>query len=407
MKICMITSEYPPKWGGVGNGVHFQSNMFAKKGYKVDVFTREMKEVKRPNQHKNITVHDIKWLYAPMLFTTSFGHNAVKKVLELGCDYDIVHIHSNMALVDKKYYDKIPSPIVSTMHGTWIGERSQLRYKDLSFSLGSVNDLAILLISPYFDKYEDYAVSYSNTCIVESIQEMNAIKRRKNAKNIYGKDRIVRIPAGVDTDLFTPKNRKKGFFSKYGVPDGAKTLLTVTRLAGRKGVDKMLQSFKMVLRSVPDARHVIVGVGPQEAKLKRMARDLGISDKVHFLGKLPFGDLEKAYASADLFAWHSHWEGLGLVVSESLASGTPVISTAVGGAAEMIDFGKTGYYVPVGDVKASAKYISKVLKDDELRASMGRLGRQQMEKDWSWQVITKRYDELYGKLKGEKKRPIQ
>jgi len=200
--------------------------------------------------------------------------------------------------------------------------------------------------------------------------------------------------------------QRQGFFTKYGVPEDAKTVLTVTRLAGRKGVDKMLQAFKSVLRSVPEARHIIVGVGPQEAKLRRQAADLGISDKVFFLGKLPFGELEKAYASADLFAWHSHWEGLGLVVSESLASGTPVISTAVGGAAEMIDFGKTGYYHPVGDVKASAKYISKVLKDDELRASMGRLGRTQMEKDWSWQVITKRYDELYGRLKGEKKRHV-
>jgi len=408
MKICMVTSEFPPKWGGVGNGVHFQSNVYAKFGYKVDIITREMKGVKRPKQHKNITIHEVKWLYAPMLFTTSFGRNAVSRIMELGCDYDVVHVHSNMALLYKKHYDQISSPIVSTMHGTWVGERSQLRLKDISLSdIMSLNDLAIKYVSPLYDKYEDYALSYSNAATVDSIQEYNYVRTRPGVKNIYGKDRIVRIPEGVDVELFNPKKRKDGFFEKFGVKKGQKTIISVARLAARKGVDRMIGSFKAVTRSVPEARLLIIGVGPQERKLRRLARDLGILKKVMFLGKLSFDDLETAYASADVFAWHSLWEGQGLVISESLAAGTPVVSTKVGGASEMIDLGRTGYYVPVGDTKGMAGYISKILKDDELRARMGELGRKQMEKDWSWQVITKRYDELYKSVQGDKKRIVR
>ena len=166
-----------------------------------------MKGVVRPKQHKNITIHEVKWLYAPLFFTTSFARNSVKKILELGCPYDVVHVHSNMALLYKKHYNQIKAPIVSTMHGTWKGERSMLRLADISFNdIMSINDLAIKYISPLFDKYEDYALSYSNAATCDSIQEYEANIARPKVKNIYGKDRIVRIPEGVDIEQFNPKN---------------------------------------------------------------------------------------------------------------------------------------------------------------------------------------------------------
>ncbi len=405
LHICMVSSEFPPKWGGVGNGVHFQSNVFAKWGYKIDIITRKMKGVTRPKQHKNITIHEVDWLYAPMFFTTSFGRNSVKKIVELGNPYDVVHVHSNMALLYKKHYNQITSPIVSTMHGTWVGERSMLRLQDISFNdIKSINDLAIKYVSPIFDKYEDYALSYSNAATCDSIQEHNANLARPGVKNIYGKDRIVRIPEGVDVDQFHPRNFQDGFFESYGAKKNDNTVVSVARLAGRKRVDLMINAWKYVAKKNKHAKLMVVGEGPQEAKLKAMARDLHLEKSVLFTDKLPFKELMAAYASADIFSWHSVWEGQGLVISESLASGTPCVSPRVGGAPEMISHGNDGYVHEVFDLKNQAKYILKLLADDDMRAEFSKTGRKRMVKDWSWQVIVERYDKLYRKvMKDEKK----
>jgi len=407
LRICMVSSEFPPKWGGVGNGVHFQSNVYANRGYKVDIITREMKGVTRPKQHKNITIHEVPWLYAPLFFTTSFGRNSVKKILELGCPYDVVHVHSNMALLYKKHYNQIKAPIVSTMHGTWKGERSMLRLSDISFNdMMSINDLAIKYISPLFDKYEDYALSYSNAATCDSIQEHKANIARPGVKNIYGKDRIVRIAEGVDVKQFHPKNHQDGLFEKWGAKKNDNVVVSVARLAGRKRVDLMINSWKYVAKKQKNAKLMIVGEGPQEKKLKAMAKNLHLEKSIIFTDKLPFDDLMAAYASADVFSWHSVWEGQGLVISESMASGTPCVSPRVGGAPEMIAHGKDGYVVEVFDLKEQAKYIVKLLKDDDLRTKFSRIGRERMEKDWSWQVITDRYDTLYRMVMKDKKKSV-
>jgi N-acetyl-alpha-D-glucosaminyl L-malate synthase BshA len=393
LRLGILTSEFPPKWGGVGNGVHFQANVYARKGYEIDIITRQQeKGMVIPEQHKNITVHQVPWLKLPMFFATSFGKHAVRKVKELGNDYDCVHVHSNMTLIKKKAYSEIKSPIVSTMHGSWVGERSELKFKHLAFSVGSLNDLAILWLSPFFDKYEDYAIQYSNAVTVDSIREEKAIKGR-GIKNAF--DRILRIPEGVDTEVFHPDKEDRAKLEEYGVKEGEQALISVSRLAGRKGVDLLLETFKKVLKKTPKVKLLIVGVGPQERKLKKMARSLGIEKQVLFLGKVPFGDLESLYASSDLFVFHSLWEGQGLVIEEAMASGTPCVSSDVGGVPEMIKQNVDGYYVDVGDVDGMAKYIVKLLKDDDLRDKMGKIGRERMIKDWSWYVIAERYDKLY------------
>lgn len=389
----MVTSEFPPKWGGVGNGVYFQAKVFAERGYKITVITRRQLKGMRPLKvHPNVEVVEVDWLKLPMFFTTSFGDHAVKEILRRGEDYDVLHVHSNMTLLRRKYYWMLPYPIVSTLHGTWKGERQELRLSYINpTSLQSLNDLAIMVISPLFDKYEDYAIELSNAVIVESISEEEAVKRR-GVQNIYG--RMYRVPAGVDIESFNPENSDVGIFEKYSIQGGPK-LLTVTRLAGRKGMDLLLESFAMVKREVKGAVLVVVGEGPQERKLKRLSRRLGIEEAVYFLGSVPFEDLKRLYATADLFVFHSRWEGQGLVILESMASGTPCVSSNVGGVREMIRQGVDGYYVEVGDTVGMARRIVELLKDPEKREEMARLGMERIRGEWSWQRIAERYDVIY------------
>lgn len=389
----MVTSEFPPKWGGVGNGVYFQAKVFAERGYRITVITRkQLKGMKPLHVHPNVEVIEVDWLKLPMFFTTSFGDHAVKEILSRGEDYDVLHVHSNMTLLRRKYYWMLPYPIVSTLHGTWKGERQELRLSYINpTSLQSLNDLAILMISPMFDKYEDYAIELSNAVIVESISEEEAVRRR-GVQNIYG--RMYRVPAGVDVGSFKPENRDERIFEKYSISGGPK-LLTVTRLAGRKGMDLLLESFARVRREVEDAVLVVVGEGPQEMKLRRLSRSLGVEDATYFLGSVPFEDLKKLYATSDLFVFHSRWEGQGLVILEAMASGTPCVSSNVGGVREMILEGIDGYYVEVGDTEGMAKRIVELLKDPDRRSEMARRGMERIRKEWSWQRIAERYDVIY------------
>ena len=163
-KICMISSEYPPKWGGVGVVAYYLATWMAKRGHEVHVVTRKQ-SLGYQSSHPNIEIHPVKWLKAPMFFTTSFGKNAVKWIKRSGIGPDLIHVHSNMALLPARCYDKLDIPLVSTMHGTWKGERSTINFRDLSFSISAVNDLAIMCLGPFFDRYEDLAIERSTSIL--------------------------------------------------------------------------------------------------------------------------------------------------------------------------------------------------------------------------------------------------
>jgi glycosyltransferase involved in cell wall biosynthesis len=392
MKIAFISSEYPPKWGGVGNCTFFLANSCAEMGQEVHVITREH-GMTIPPQHKNIRVHPVPWLKLPIFFTLSFGKQAVAKLIELGNDFDITHVHSNMALLPRSYYEKINSPIVSTLHGTWWGERSTLNLGNiLAPSFEMLNDFAIMTVSHMMDIYEDYAIELSNAVIVEGESECRDVGAR-GVSNRY--NRVIRLPPGVDTNSFWPKNRNDSLREKYGVKDDEKMLLCVGRLAGRKGVNFVLEAFAKIIKKYDKAKLIIIGEGPQWHKLHKQMYSLGLERHCKFLGKLPFDELEEFYATADIFVYHSLWEGYGLIISEALASGTPCVATNVGGVSEMITFGKDGYYFEVGDTDALAKYTLELLNDNALIKRMSKYARRSMVDRFDWRIIAKQTLKLY------------
>jgi glycosyltransferase involved in cell wall biosynthesis len=344
-------------------------------------------------------------LKLPLFFTISFGKQGVKKVIELGNDFDIVHVHSNMALLARKDYSRINSPIVSTLHGTWWGERSTLTLKNIiAPSIEMFNDLAIKTISPMFDAYEDYAIELSNAVIVEGESECRDVGAR-GIMNLY--DRVVRLPPGVDINEFKPGNRDDSLRSKYGLGKNDLMLLCVGRLAGRKGVHHIFDAFKKVLEKEKKVKLLIVGEGPQKGRLQTKAKALGLDGNLVFIGKLPFPELMALYATADIFVYHSLWEGYGLIISEALASGTPVVSSKVGGAPEMITYGKSGYYFEVGNSDKMAEYILKLINDDDLRRKMGKYARKNMVEKYDWRKIVRStirlYDNVIDDPRNEKK----
>jgi len=385
----MITSEYPPKWGGVGVVSYYLSTWMARMGHEVHVVTREQK-IGYSSSHKNISIHPVPWLKAPMMFTLSFGRNAFKWMMSSNIDFDLIHVHSNMALLPAGYYQMTERPIVSTMYGTWKGERSTISFKDLSPSIASINDLAIMTISPFFDKYEDYAIERSNGVIAISDAEGRALNRR-GTKNMYGR-RIV-LPPGIDIEEFHPNKFDPELKRRYGIPEKNQLVSSVGRFAARKGIRELIESFRYMHKERKDITFMLVGWGPLEKEIRRKAKKYGMENALKIVRSPPHEEMQKIVATSDIAMFHSYWEGFGLTFGEALSSCTPIVSTRVGGAPELCPEG-TGILVEVGDVKGQASAGLDLLSRDDLD-EWGRRGREHIEGYCAWSKIARRTEAFY------------
>jgi glycosyltransferase involved in cell wall biosynthesis len=140
--------------------------------------------------------------------------------------------------------------------------------------------------------------------------------------------------------------------------------------AGRLTAQKALEDALEALARVSGVQLLILGDGPERATLERRAAELGVSDRVRFLGAGTRRDAIALFRAADVGLLTSAWENLPHTLLEALAAGTPVIATAVGGIPEIVRDGENGLLVPPRDVAAIASTIERVVHDDGLRASL-------------------------------------
>jgi glycosyltransferase involved in cell wall biosynthesis len=150
-------------------------------------------------------------------------------------------------------------------------------------------------------------------------------------------DKIHIIPGGVDINRFQPSLSRQQAREQLGWPLHRPILFTSRRLVHRVGLDKLLTAIATIKQRIPDVWLGIAGRGPIKAELQQQATELGLDNHVQFLGFLPDEQLPIAYQAANLTVMPSQsFEGFGLVVVESLACGTPVLCTPVGGMPEIL-----------------------------------------------------------------------
>jgi glycosyltransferase involved in cell wall biosynthesis len=208
------------------------------------------------------------------------------------------------------------------------------------------------------------------------------------------------IRSGVDTRQFRPRPRAEAR-QRLGVPTSLPLVLFVGNLEPRKAVDHLLLALRDVRRSAPSATLAVLGSGEsagadnQEPRLRAMVGELGLGDAVQFQGRVSDTALLDWYAAADVFALPSSSEAQGIVALEAMASGLPVVASAVGGLLDTVDDGVTGYLVPFGDVDALAGRISSLLGDAALRARMGEAARVAVEGAFSWEQSVQATMDLY------------
>ena len=209
------------------------------------------------------------------------------------------------------------------------------------------------------------------------------------------------LPSGVDTDRFRPDPAARAVLRERYRLGGRPTVVCVSRLVPRKGQDMLIKAWPQIRRRVTDAALVIVGSGPYEQDLHRLADDSGVRSDVVFTGAVPTAELPAHYAMADVFAMPCRTrgggldvEGLGIVFLEASAAGVPVVAGDSGGAPETVIDRETGWVVDGRDVDELAEVISELLGDPEAAQRMGQAGRQWVARDWNWDTLTARLSGL-------------
>jgi glycosyltransferase involved in cell wall biosynthesis len=177
-------------------------------------------------------------------------------------------------------------------------------------------------------------------------------------------------------------------------------VLYAGRLAPEKGVAVLVRAFAIVAETIPAARLLIAGEGPQRAALEALVAELGLRNAVEFAGRLPRPELEERAGSAWAQAVPSLWaEPFGNVVAEAMARGTAVVASNAGGPAEIVRPGETGLLAAPGDVDGLAAALLEVLGDRALAERLGEAGRTVAAEDLSFDGWLARFETIYERLR--------
>jgi phosphatidylinositol alpha-1,6-mannosyltransferase len=212
--------------------------------------------------------------------------------------------------------------------------------------------------------------------------------------------RMAQLPPGVDEKTFHPGSGGDEIRARLGLTDRP-VVVCVSRLVRRKGQDTLIRAMPRILAAEPDAVLLIVGGGPYEKDLRRLAHDTGVAASVRFTGPVPWSELPAHYGAGDVFAMPCRTrrggldvEGLGIVYLEASATGLPVVAGDSGGAPDAVLDGETGWVVRGGSPEEAADRITTLLGDAELRRSMGERGREWVEEKWRWDLLAEHLKNL-------------
>ncbi|RLJ03102.1 MAG: hypothetical protein DRP11_01720 [Candidatus Aenigmatarchaeota archaeon] len=359
MKVAVFSDTYEPQVNGVVNCINMLNNEFRKDG----IETMIVAPTGTGNKFTSLTLPFYKeFEVAPLPY-----HKSLK--LLKGFKPDIIHSHTqfNMGVAALMARKVLKVPVVTTFH-TLIPDYFGYYFFE--------SEVVKELLWKYFVKYFKHC-----DAITTPNQEIKDEIRKRLNREVY------LIRNGVDVNKFHPKRRSR-IYESYGIKD-EKVVLHVGRLSKERSLDELIEAFKDILNERDDVRLVIVGRGPAERKLKRMAR--GYRDKIIFTGFVSDEVLPQIYASAYLFVTPSKTDVYPLALLEAYASGLPVVGSEMGGVGHLINK-KTGFkFSSTGEMK---ERIIHLLDDENVRKKLSGNARKFAETK-SWEHVSKEFVDLY------------
>ncbi len=340
MKIAQVTPVYPPYRGGIGSIAEGYTDRLRALGHTVEVFS-------------------------PWLRIGNAGFLSLSQLRRLK-EFDLVHLHypffggAELIAVCGGLPPCIITYHMDAMAGGVKGKIFELHRKFLQ-------PLILAKASKVLVSSLDYA-------------------KHSGLAPFFAKypERVTELPFGVDVPSAT------------SVPTVPSQLLFVGGLDTAhafKGVSVLLQA----MRELPEARLQIVGDGNLRQSYEAQARELGIENRIEFLGSLSPQALQQTYRNAAIHVLPStsRAEAFGLVTLEAASHGIPSIVSDLPGVRTLVQDGVTGFRTSLGDVPALAQAISHLLQDQPLREKMGQAAREWVVKEYDWEVLMKHLMEVY------------
>jgi glycogen synthase len=391
VKVAQVSTRFPPGPGGVERHVDEVARRLAARGRSVEVFTSDLRRefpmerlpptVPREETRDGFAVHRLKVWSLPGELHYPFFRGLDAALAR--SQPNIVHVHTfgtNHVAVARRHRARTGTPFVLTahFHPIWSIEGGWLRHRIRGF---------------YDRRLAGPDLAAASRVIVQSHEEERLLRSLG-----LPLPPLEIVPPGY-TPLPAPPEGPV-FRDRFHIP--GPYVLFVGRLASNKGLVELVTAFAALAREDPQAHLVLVGAdGGQRATVEARIRGFGLEGRVHVLGHLPEESLlAAAYREATVTVLPSEYEAFGLVLLESLAQGTPVIATRVGGIPEFIEDGRSGLLVPPKDATALASALRQLWTDPALARRLGHHGRTETVPRYTWDHLVDRLDAIYGEVLG-------
>lgn len=217
------------------------------------------------------------------------------------------------------------------------------------------------------------------------------------------KDRIVLITNGVEPLDWVSEAERNDAKARYGLPETAYVLGTMSRIVddSNKRVSDAIRSLVTLRERIPTVHLLVCGDGKDRIVLEHLVKELGLEGAVTFAGNL--AEPYEGFSAMDVMVHAASHEGFGLAIAEAAFCGLPIVTTGVGGIAEIVVPEETGIFVPVGDPEAIAAAVTRLYEQPTLREAMGQAGRDRAMERFSAQRYVRDVEALYHQLLREKK----
>jgi glycosyltransferase involved in cell wall biosynthesis len=373
LKIAMLTANFPPYFGGIGNACYHNALELARLGHDVTVFTR--KYTQSFDYPKEIKVVQLKKAF-------EFG-NAILLPGLLGIKgFDVLHVHlpfhfgAELASIVSlaRNIPLVVSYQMDLVGESWLKKAFWLHEKTL-LKLVLLRARKIIVSSKDYAQHSNFAKFFA-----------------KRAKD------VVAIPNGVDVLEFNPSVKSSDVKKWFRIKKAKRTVLFVGALDKAhyfKGVSFLLKSFSKIKDK--ESRLVIVGEGELRKKYFDEACWLGVADRILFSGRVSAEDLPKYYSASDLLVLPSvdKGEAFGLVLVEAMASGKPVIASNLPGVRAVVDNKKNGLLFEARNEKDLVAKLDWLLANKKARKRFGITGRKKALQEFDWKKIAKKMERVY------------
>ena len=384
-RTLVVTNDFPPRAGGIQAFVH--NVLLHQDPESVVVYAPKWKRDEGFDAEQPFPV--VRHRTSLMLPEPLVLNKAREIAAEYECTRVLFGAAAPLGLLAPRLRSQGMAPIVAMTHGHEAAWASTPGARNVLRTIGNAVDTVT------------YLGEYTRSRIADALSPAAATRMR-------------RLVPGVDAEAFAPAVRSQGnaLRAELGLADRP-VVVVVSRLMPRKGQDTLIRALPLIQKRVPDAALLIVGGGPYRSKLDALVAETGVGDSVVLTGTVPWEALPAHYAAGDVFAMpcrtrNRGWdvEGLGIVYLEAGAIGLPVIAGNSGGAPDAVLDGQTGYVVDGRDLAQVAGRVTELLSDSALAAQFGSRGRQWVEQQWTWPIVSRRLTDLLDGLDPDVRHPV-